>query len=622
MWRKRGLAGSLSFRVTALFPTSPLPPPQHTFPLRPPLSVAAGNAAAGMLGVTLRGVRLSPPSIVESTVAVLVRGAPSAGALALRSALAAALGRREEGPVALAPRPSSADNVRRGLKCSGGVAKRTHATTPHHTTTPRAVKKPAANPAAAIGFARATYSPNAAFPPGPPRCPLEGVPDLTPEQEMVVSAIVHGRESVFFTGAAGSGKSVVLRHIIARLPPAPATAVVAPTGLAAAALGGVTLHSFAGVPPSALTQGRDAAVAYARRSPATLARWRALRTLVIDEVSMLDAATFDALDAVARAARGRPTIPWGGVQLCVSGCFFQLPPVRAVGGRAFQAASWSASLHRCLELTTVHRQAGDARFAALLNRVRVGAATAADVSWLARECARPLPPSPDGVAPTRLLTHRSAVDAVNERELSDLPGELVEFTATDDGDTDTLDASTRAPRALRLKVGAQVLLTKNVDRTLANGARGVVVGFQSRTGAPLVRFAPARPAVPLPRSPHPISTWGGRRAVRYQVPLTLAFALSIHKAQGMTLAAVEVDASAAFEHGMSYVALSRATSAAGLRLLGPLSLDALAADEEVVAFYGRLENSAQRRTKEDCVVVAPPLLAVRAGGGGGLRVAF
>ena len=603
---------------TALLNLRPPPTPQYTFPLRPPLSVAAGNAATGMLGVTLRGVRLSPPSIVESTVAVLVRGAPSAGALALRSALAAALGRREERPVALAPRPSSADNVRRGLKPSGGVTKR-----PHTTTTPRAVKKPAAAPAAAVGFARATYSPHAASPPGPPRCPLEGVPDLTPEQEMVVSAVVHARESVFFTGAAGCGKSVVLKHVIARLPPAPATAVVAPTGLAAAALGGVTLHSFAGVPPSALTQGADAAVAHARRSPATLARWRALRTLVIDEVSMLDAATFDALDAVARAARGRPSVPWGGVQLCVSGCFFQLPPVRAIGGRAFQAASWSASLHRCLELTTVHQQAGDARFAALLNRVRVGAATASDVAWLARECARPLPPTSDCVAPTRLLTHRSAVDAVNERELADLPGEVVEFAATDDGDTDALDASTRAPRALRLKVGAQVLLTKNVDRTLVNGARGVVVGFQATTGAPMVRFATARHAVPLPRTPHPISTGGGRRAVRYQVPLALAFALSIHKAQGMTLAAVEVDASAAFEPGQSYVALSRAKSAAGLRLLGPLSLDALAADEEVVAFYARLETSAQRRSKDDGVVVAAaPLPAVRAGGGGRRVVAF
>jgi ATP-dependent DNA helicase PIF1 len=219
------------------------------------------------------------------------------------------------------------------------------------------------------------------------------------------------------------------------------------------------------------------------------------------------------------------------------------------------------------------------------------------------------------------------VDAVNERELDDLEGEAVVFTATDDGDPDALDAGTRAPRVLRLKPGASVMLTRNaagVDARLVNGARGVVVGFEKgRDGGgcvlPVVRFAAGGRPRALPRVAHTLAG-GGRR---FQVPLAHAAALSIHKAQGMTLDAVEVDVGAAFEAGMAYVALSRATTAAGLRLLGALTLDALAPDPDVVAFYGELEGSA-RRAREGGVgaPVAPRVASSPVGCGGGLRIKF
>lgn len=558
---------------------------------------------------------------------ILIRNAPPAECLAFRDALAAALGAVPPGaPQQPRARPASAATAAAPRALLAPAAKRARL----HTT-PAPTIKPGGGMARA--FARATYSPDAAATAAaargaPAAVAAHALPPLTPEQEAILNMILIEKKSVFFSGPAGSGKSLVLRHALARLPAA-TTAVAAPTGLAAAALGGVTLQAFAGV--GAADSGAAEAVARASRSKAAVARWRSTRVLVVDEVSMLDGSMFDVLDRVGRALRGAPHKPWGGLQLVLCGDFFQLPPVRGVGGaprrHAFEARSWAPSLDACVELTAVHRQR-DAAFVSLLGRVRRGAATPGDAALLITRCGAQLAPAPDGVLPTRLLTHRAAVDAVNVAELEELAGAETMFHAVDDGDSGALDASTRAPRGLRLKVGAQVMLTRNLApaRGLVNGARGVVIGFTSgANAAPVVRFA-ASPAVPVavPRARHTARSPAGASSTRHQVPLDLAWALTVHKAQGMTIDRLEVSLDAAFEAGQAYVALSRATGFSGLRVMGGVPMSALAADEAVAAFYQGLgEGWGGRggRGADEPAAPSPPQPPPR-GAAFGLRVSF
>lgn len=202
---------------------------------------------------------------------------------------------------------------------------------------------------------------------------------LCHEQQTSLRYVAAGR-SILLTGSAGTGKTRTLNDIIASLPTS-TTFVTATTGLAASHVGGMTVHAFAGV-SAADGAGRAAFVAAASR-PAAGARWRACSHLVVDEISMLSGEVFDALEAAARAARQNDA-PFGGIQLVLSGDFYQLPPVekRSAGAQgsskrfAFEAASWKRCRLAPIELRKVHRQA-DVEFSGMLDRVREGRATPA-----------------------------------------------------------------------------------------------------------------------------------------------------------------------------------------------------------------------------------------------------
>jgi ATP-dependent DNA helicase PIF1 len=290
----------------------------------------------------------------------------------------------------------------------------------------------------------------------------------------VLRAVLEGH-SVFFTGGAGVGKSFLLKQIVRRLPQR-TTFVTASTGIAACAVGGVTIHHWAGVGSTERPVAEMTAQAMRTRG----AQWRAAKTLVIDEVSMLDADLFDTLDAVARRVRG-VQLPFGGLQLVLSGDFFQLPPV-AKGGAplrfAFEAAAWREGVRRTFELTQVFRQA-DPAFISALRLVRQGRAPA-EVRELLKSCVGRALPEADGIVATRLFTHKADCAALNEARLAALPGPPLVWTARDTsrdaGALATLRTSSPAPAELPLKVGAQVMLIKTIDagRGLVNGARGVV----------------------------------------------------------------------------------------------------------------------------------------------------
>lgn len=449
---------------------------------------------------------------------------------------------------------------------------------------------------------------------------------MNPEQRAVVDAVLAG-ENVFFHGAAGTGKSFVLQTVVALVRGAgrggddSLVSVTAPTGIAAVGVGGVTVHKFIG---AGLCAGHPSRVAaQVAKSKTATRRWRDTRTLVVDEVSMLDGDLLEKLDHVGRSTREAYDVPFGGLQLVFTGDFYQLPPVANAATTppfAFATRAWSLAKFRVVELVRVLRQR-DPRLVNALNDVRRGfVPVGGAASTLFRGLSRPLPPSAEGVLPTRLHSVNANVDAENQRELARLDGEAVTFDARDSGDDagalETLRRNCPAPQSLTLKVGAQVVLLRNLDDSLVNGSRGVVKAFVGtreteyvrhkcsfRIHPKLARAAETLfPRVPLVAfdngrvvavGPAQFDARGGgaKYAERLQMPLKLAWALTVHKSQGMTISRLEVSLRDAFDYGQVYVALSRATSVEGLRVTG-FDEAKVRVHPRVAAFYESLDDAA------------------------------
>lgn len=448
-------------------------------------------------------------------------------------------------------------------------------------------------------------------------------PLLSREQRQVLQLVVEEGNSVFFTGSAGTGKSVLLREIIAVLRKkyqreSDRVAITASTGLAACNIGGVTLHSFAGI-----GLGKEEVpelVKKIKRNQKAKHRWMRTKVLIVDEVSMVDGDLFDKLEAIARQLRNNGR-PFGGIQLVITGDFFQLPPVPDGSAKdstfCFDAKSWSTAIDHTIGLHHVFRQK-DPEFANMLNEMREGRMTDACVATFKRLSRTPEYDDSVGLTTTELFATRREVEDANSIRMRQLGGQEQRFEAKDGGTLTDENIRNKildnclAPRTLTLKKGAQVMLIKNIDETLVNGSLGKVVGFMSddqfgsymadqeaceeddpeenlnpeqkkirakyelsksvtREVWPVVRFAIAdgttrdllcQREVWKTELPN-----GEIQASRAQVPLILAWALSIHKAQGQTLDRVKVDLGKVFEKGQAYVALSRATSLHGLQVL-------------------------------------------------------
>lgn len=395
----------------------------------------------------------------------------------------------------------------------------------------------------------------------------EPLPELSAQQRRVVRLVLEDRKSIFFTGSAGTGKSRTLREIVSLADPQ-TTRVTALTGIAASILpGGTTLHSCMGIGLG--KEPREKILKTIQDKPQKCWMWQQLELLVVDEASMMSRHLFELLEYLARAIRGNDQ-PFGGLRLCLCGDFFQLPPVSR-GGSAlegqfcFESPLWAACIPLSVELTTVYRQR-DASLIRLLAEVRYNRASE-DTVRLLQSLARPLHMK-GGVLPTRLFPANSSADRVNANCLAELPGEAFTYRASDKPAhmAQHLSGLTLYPEVLQLKLDAQVMLLKNQGQ-LVNGSRGVVVDFVEGAGQsklPVVRWLEGPTLVVLPdkveKSTPSGLTW------REQLPLKLAWAITIHKAQGMSIDLLEVDLAHVFEKGQAYVALSRARTLEGLRV--------------------------------------------------------
>ncbi|KAM0733633.1 ATP-dependent DNA helicase PIF1 [Formica fusca] len=415
--------------------------------------------------------------------------------------------------------------------------------------------------------------------------PIAG--ELTEEQIKVLNAVLGGK-NVFFTGSAGTGKSFLLKKIISTLPP-DVTMATASTGVAACHIGGITLHQFAGIGLGTGTKERCFQLA---SRPSVISIWRKTKHLVIDEISMVDGEFFDKIEAVARHVR-RTEKPFGGIQLILCGDFFQLPPVSKINDGAkfcFQSEAWQQCIHFNFELRTVHRQKDEA-FVKVLNSIRIGRVTD-DIENILKETAKQHIES-NGVLATRLCSHVKEADEINEFQLNELKGETKVYTALDSENsmTNILDQQVPVPGKLVLKIGAQVMLLKNININsgLVNGARGVVINFKN--DIPIIQLRSGA-HYEAKMEKWTIKSTSGALVHRKQIPLKLAWAFSIHKSQGLTLDCVEMCLSRVFDAGQSYVALSRAQSLQSLRVLD-FNSQQVWANTTVLEFYKKFRRNLQ-----------------------------
>jgi ATP-dependent exoDNAse (exonuclease V) alpha subunit len=297
-------------------------------------------------------------------------------------------------------------------------------------------------------------------------------------------------------------------------------------------------------------------------------RFKKTKVLIIDEVSMLHAHQLDIVNSICKKFK-EPFLPFGGLQVILCGDFFQLPPVTKYGQEArliHQSEAWEEMSPKVCYLEEQHRQE-DRQMLQILSDIRSRSCDAKTISLLESRKNKTIK---SHITPTKLYTHNANVDSINNLELQKITGEAQIFQMTASGIEHLVNAVKKgclAPEILVLKKGAVVMFVKNnFERGYVNGTLGEVIDFDMK-GMPIVRTTTGKRIVAVPEK-WSVEEDDAPLATITQVPLRLAWAITIHKSQGMTLDAVEMDLSKSFEYGMGYVALSRVRTLAGIKLLG------------------------------------------------------
>lgn len=384
------------------------------------------------------------------------------------------------------------------------------------------------------------------------------------DQSLALSIMLSG-ESVFLTGPAGTGKTFLLNQFIEQSKKnGKKISITATTGIAATHLNGSTIHSWSGIGIRDSFENTF----FDRLSKSRKDTIEKTNILIIDEISMLNDFRLDMIDEVCKKVRNNEK-PFGGLQVVFSGDFFQLPPINRERsdkpGFAIYSYAWQELNPVICYLTEQFRQ-DDKNLYRVLNSIREGYN---DEEILEKLLAR-LDTEPH-ISVTELHTTNVDVDMINNKMLDKIDSEEIQYSWTTNGPKnylENLSKSILAPEKLRLKQGALVMAVKNSsDKKFVNGSLGVVVGFLSGTNYPIIKFNNGNEIPIFPES------WelrdGDRKlATITQIPLRLAWAITIHKAQGMTLDGAVIDLSKAFVEGMGYVALSRLKNLESLFLKG------------------------------------------------------
>lgn len=409
-------------------------------------------------------------------------------------------------------------------------------------------------------------------------------------QETALDILKTGR-NVYLTGCAGSGKTYVLSKYLEYLSQQQIpVGVTASTGIASTHLSGMTIHAWSGIGLRAVVTKHDIDQLQKRRY--LLRRLEQVEVLIIDEVSMLSGSALESVNRVCQSFK-RSSLPFGGMQVVLCGDFFQLPPVGREMDSAFiyKSEIWESLQLQVCYLHKTYRQK-DERLVQLLSDIRKNSLSSDTWKTLRERFIDPVIP---GMTPTRLFTHNTGADTINNQELVKLSSQEYRYEATVQGDeflAQVLRSSSLIPKLLRLKDRALVMFIKNsTEDGYVNGTMGRIIGFKS--GFPTVQTFDRREILVSPVEWVIEDEANGEKAVVSQIPLRLAWAITIHKSQGMSLDAAEIDLGKSFVPGMGYVALSRVKSLAGLRLRS-INPTALRVNEEVIEFDKELQLDSEK----------------------------
>ncbi len=410
-----------------------------------------------------------------------------------------------------------------------------------------------------------------------------------PEEKSIILNAIRAKNNVCVTGAAGTGKSFLLKLIREHFP---YIHITASTGIAAVNVGGVTLHSWSGI-GNGLSPIAEI-IRFINSGPGTKIRRqiKKAKILAIDEISMISSDVLDLVDEVFKLIRQNDD-PFGGIQLIVLGDFYQLPPVSKdlEVDFCFSSKIWQEANFKLFELTEIFRQS-DLQFIQLLNNIRHAALNEDDLEILNHRQSIDIP---EGIYPTILVTHNYQADKINMEKLLSLKGEE-EFTykmleTGKDNAIAFLKKNCLAQESLILRRGAQVMMLKNSlqKQGIINGSIGIITGFTHKEKHPIVSFNNGEKCIITPEE-WSVEIFNEEKQIKEvtgtikQIPLTLAWAITIHKSQGMTLDNILCDLSKIFAEGQAYVALSRVRSLDGLYLKG-FKPSMLKINQKVRRFY-------------------------------------
>ncbi|MDR2527116.1 MAG: AAA family ATPase [Rickettsiales bacterium] len=413
---------------------------------------------------------------------------------------------------------------------------------------------------------------------------------MSQKQKEAVDLVEKG-DNIFITGAAGTGKSHILRYLKKKYDYLHLTAS---TGISAINIGGQTLHSWAGLGLGNLPITEILKILFSARGVRTRKKLIMAKMLAIDEISMIPSYIFDLLNNILKIVRQNDS-PFGGLQIILLGDFLQLPPVERENKEeskfCFESESWQEANIKYIELNDTFRQKEE-KLITLLNNVRFGRLTGDDIKML-DSCKNKIDDNILPMDPIILGTHNYQIEKINSEKLIKLKTETKTYTAKFSGDEKKIDFLKRnciAKEELIIKINSQVMMLKNTysEDGIMNGSIGNVVAF-GESGFPIVKFSNGKEIEISP------AKWTIERfdeeigevvieAEMLQIPLLLAWAITVHKSQGMTLEKVKCSLSKSFTEGQVYVALSRVKTLDGL-FLDNFNIDGIMANEKVIEFY-------------------------------------